>query len=213
MSHTVLSHTRCQLIFALNSMLAWLMKTRFMIELIEKWSYDYIKMDCEDGKCYGVLAVSALSWVVEFGFIAIANRSTVFASPLYYSMSSSVSHLSAFATLVTREQPSKMGKGLVLLVWVFVHIVVAGGARRFYSGLCLSPYLSSFQMASLYSGEATSLLSVPPSLSFSAWFSWWTLPTHGPRLVSRTGRIPTTLTCGNGSSWVPQPACMRQHLL
>lgn len=95
-------------------MLAWLMKTRFMIELIEKWSYDYIKMDCEDGKCYGVLAVSALSWVVEFGFIAIANRSTVFASPLYYSMSSSVSHLSAFATLVTREQPSKMGKGLVL---------------------------------------------------------------------------------------------------
>ena len=49
------------MIFALNSMLAWLMKTRFMIDLIEKWSYDYIKMDCEGGKCYGVLAVSALS--------------------------------------------------------------------------------------------------------------------------------------------------------
>jgi hypothetical protein len=47
-----------QMIFALNSMLAWLMKTRFMIEHIEKWSYDYIKMDCEEGKCYGVLAVS-----------------------------------------------------------------------------------------------------------------------------------------------------------
>ena len=41
-------------------MLAWLMKTPFMIQLIEKWSYDYIKMDCEEGKCYGVLAVSAL---------------------------------------------------------------------------------------------------------------------------------------------------------
>jgi hypothetical protein len=41
-------------------MLAWLMKSPFMIELIEKWSYDYIKMDCEEGKCYGVLAVSAL---------------------------------------------------------------------------------------------------------------------------------------------------------
>jgi hypothetical protein len=49
------------MIFALNSMLAWLMKTRFMIELIEKWSYDYIKMDCEEGNCYGVLAVSVLS--------------------------------------------------------------------------------------------------------------------------------------------------------
>ena len=34
------------------------MRTRFAINLIEKWSYDYIKMDCEDGKCYGVLAVS-----------------------------------------------------------------------------------------------------------------------------------------------------------
>lgn len=53
-----LSHIRWQMIFALNSMLAWLMKTRFMMELIEKWSYDYIKMDCEEGKCYGVLAVS-----------------------------------------------------------------------------------------------------------------------------------------------------------
>jgi len=49
------------MIFALNSMLAWLMKTRFMIQLIEKWSYDYIKMDCEEGKCYGVLAVSTFS--------------------------------------------------------------------------------------------------------------------------------------------------------
>jgi serine incorporator 1/3 len=56
-----LSHIRWQMIFALNSMLAWLMKTRFMIELIEKWSYDYIKMDCEEGKCYGVLAVSVFS--------------------------------------------------------------------------------------------------------------------------------------------------------
>ena len=41
-------------------MLAWLMKTPTMIQLIEKWSYDYIKMDCEEGKCYGVLAVSTL---------------------------------------------------------------------------------------------------------------------------------------------------------
>jgi hypothetical protein len=97
------------MIFALNSMLAWLMKTRFMIDLIEKWSYDYIKMDCEGGKCYGVLAVSALSSDAQLGFIA--NRSTVFASPLYYSTPFSVSHSSAFATPVTKGQPFKMGKG------------------------------------------------------------------------------------------------------
>lgn len=38
-------------------MLAWLMRTNLAINLIQKWSYDYIKMDCEGGKCYGVLAV------------------------------------------------------------------------------------------------------------------------------------------------------------
>lgn len=38
-------------------MLAWLMRTDAVIKQIEKWSYDYIKMDCTDDKCYGVLAV------------------------------------------------------------------------------------------------------------------------------------------------------------
>ncbi|KAF8339706.1 serine incorporator/TMS membrane protein [Cantharellus anzutake] len=45
------------IIFCLNSMLAWMMRTRFAIKLLETWSYNYIKMDCESGKCYGVLAV------------------------------------------------------------------------------------------------------------------------------------------------------------
>lgn len=34
------------------------MKTQMVIELIQKWSYDYIKMECANDKCYGVLAVS-----------------------------------------------------------------------------------------------------------------------------------------------------------
>lgn len=46
-----------QIIFSLNSILAWAMKTDVVIQLIEKWSLNYIKMDCKDGKCYGVLAV------------------------------------------------------------------------------------------------------------------------------------------------------------
>ncbi|KAN0093033.1 Serine incorporator/TMS membrane protein [Tylopilus felleus] len=45
------------IIFILNSLLAWLMETPFAIRKIEEWSYDYIKMECEEGKCYGVLAV------------------------------------------------------------------------------------------------------------------------------------------------------------
>lgn len=40
-------------------MFAWLMKTQWAIKQIEKWSYDYIKMDCAGDKCYGVLAVSS----------------------------------------------------------------------------------------------------------------------------------------------------------
>jgi hypothetical protein len=34
------------------------MKTDLAIRQIEKWSFDYIKMDCKEEKCYGVLAVS-----------------------------------------------------------------------------------------------------------------------------------------------------------
>ncbi|KAI0255068.1 serine incorporator/TMS membrane protein [Lactifluus subvellereus] len=60
------------MIFALNSMLAWLVKTRFMIKLIEKWSYDYIKMDCEDGKCYGVLAVHRVCFALALFHIILS---------------------------------------------------------------------------------------------------------------------------------------------
>lgn len=46
------------LIFLLNSLLAWVMLSDWAIKLIAKWSYDYIKMECAEGRCYGVLAVS-----------------------------------------------------------------------------------------------------------------------------------------------------------
>jgi hypothetical protein len=50
--------TLVQIIFSLNSILAWVMKSDIAIRQIEKWSMDYIKMDCAEEKCYGVLAVS-----------------------------------------------------------------------------------------------------------------------------------------------------------
>lgn len=52
------------------------MKTRFAINLIEKWSYDYIKMDCEGDKCYGVLAVSNHD-LAPVGRLTIVIRSIV----------------------------------------------------------------------------------------------------------------------------------------
>ncbi|EPQ54350.1 TMS membrane protein/tumor differentially expressed protein [Gloeophyllum trabeum ATCC 11539] len=62
------------IIFCLNSMLAWLMKTPFAIHLIEKWSYDYIKMECEKDRCYGVLAVHRFCFALSLfhGILSVA---------------------------------------------------------------------------------------------------------------------------------------------
>jgi len=50
-----------QILFCVNSMLAWLMRTDIAIKQIEKLSWDWVKMDCTGGKCYGLLAVSRRS--------------------------------------------------------------------------------------------------------------------------------------------------------
>ncbi|KAF9223512.1 TMS membrane protein/tumor differentially expressed protein [Gyrodon lividus] len=64
------------IIFILNSLLAWLMKTSFAIRKIEQWSYDYIKMDCEQGKCYGVLAVHRVCFALSL-FHAVLGVSLI----------------------------------------------------------------------------------------------------------------------------------------
>ncbi|KIY44116.1 TMS membrane protein/tumor differentially expressed protein [Fistulina hepatica ATCC 64428] len=50
--------------FLLNSILAWMMKTRWAVDLMAKRGYDYIKMDCDNGKCYGVLAVHRICFAL-----------------------------------------------------------------------------------------------------------------------------------------------------
>ncbi|KAH7915652.1 serine incorporator/TMS membrane protein [Hygrophoropsis aurantiaca] len=64
------------IIFILNSLLAWLMKTPFAVRKIEHWSYDYIKMDCEEGNCYGVLAVHRICFALSL-FHAILSASLI----------------------------------------------------------------------------------------------------------------------------------------
>ena len=46
------------------------------IKLIEKWSYDYIKMDCTNDKCYGVLAVHRVCFALSL-FHAILSTSLI----------------------------------------------------------------------------------------------------------------------------------------
>ncbi|TFK70313.1 TMS membrane protein/tumor differentially expressed protein [Pluteus cervinus] len=61
------------IIFSLNSILAWLMKTDWAIRQIEKLSFDYIKMRCEADQCYGVMAVHRICFALSlFHFILSA---------------------------------------------------------------------------------------------------------------------------------------------
>jgi hypothetical protein len=59
-------------IFALNSMLAWLMKTPWVIDKIRKWSLDYIQMDCAGDKCYGVLAVHRICFALSLFHVILS---------------------------------------------------------------------------------------------------------------------------------------------
>lgn len=47
------------MIFCLDAFLAWMSLTPFVMNKLEDWSYQYLKLDCKDkDRCYGVLAVS-----------------------------------------------------------------------------------------------------------------------------------------------------------
>ncbi|KAH9481551.1 Membrane protein TMS1 [Psilocybe cubensis] len=57
----------------LNSILAWIMKTDFAIRLIEKWSFDYIKMVCAGEQCYGVLAVHRICFALALFHLILSS--------------------------------------------------------------------------------------------------------------------------------------------
>jgi serine incorporator 1/3 len=59
------------LIFCLDALVAWLSLTRFAMNKIEDWSYQYLKLDCKDkDRCYGVLAVHRITFALTlFHFI------------------------------------------------------------------------------------------------------------------------------------------------
>ncbi|KAH9949901.1 serine incorporator/TMS membrane protein [Amylocystis lapponica] len=64
------------IIFCLNSMFAWLMRTDLAIRQIEKLSHGYLKMDCDEGQCYGVLAVHRICFALTL-FHAILSASLI----------------------------------------------------------------------------------------------------------------------------------------
>ncbi|CAG8605800.1 8191_t:CDS:2 [Diversispora eburnea] len=54
------------IIFLMNSMLAWIMLTDWAIKQLENISYGYLKLNCEEGTCYGVLAVHRICFAFSF---------------------------------------------------------------------------------------------------------------------------------------------------
>jgi len=52
------------------------MRSQFAAKLLQKWSYDYIKMECEGDKCYGVLAVHRICFALAI-FHAILGASLI----------------------------------------------------------------------------------------------------------------------------------------
>ncbi|KAL7411390.1 serine incorporator/TMS membrane protein [Mrakia frigida] len=75
------------ILFCVNSMLAWLMRTDIAIRQIEKLSWDWVKMDCTGGKCYGLLAVhrfcfalGLLHLILALSLIGVTNTRTKRAS-------------------------------------------------------------------------------------------------------------------------------------
>ncbi|CAG8578338.1 6512_t:CDS:2 [Ambispora gerdemannii] len=53
------------IIFLLNSMLAWIMLSDWAIKKLESITYDYLKLNCPEGTCYGVLAVHRICFALS----------------------------------------------------------------------------------------------------------------------------------------------------
>ncbi|KAI8641425.1 serine incorporator/TMS membrane protein [Parasitella parasitica] len=52
------------IIFLFNSILAWLMLSNWAIKKLEHLTLDYMKLDCAEGSCYGVMGVHRVSFAL-----------------------------------------------------------------------------------------------------------------------------------------------------
>ncbi|CAI2166684.1 14469_t:CDS:10 [Funneliformis geosporum] len=69
------------IILLLNSMLAWIMLSDWAIKQLEKITYDYLHLNCQDGTCYGVFAVHRICFALSFlhlllGLLVIGVKDT-----------------------------------------------------------------------------------------------------------------------------------------
>ncbi|CAG8674589.1 19871_t:CDS:2, partial [Dentiscutata erythropus] len=68
--HSIVTRVGYAIIFFINSTLAWLMMSHWALKKLDKDAYHYLKMNCPEGDCYGVLAVHRICFSLSlFHFI------------------------------------------------------------------------------------------------------------------------------------------------
>ncbi|RIA87423.1 serine incorporator/TMS membrane protein [Glomus cerebriforme] len=80
-NNSIATRTGFAIILLLNSMLAWIMLTDWAIKQLEKLTYDYLHLNCQEGTCYGILAVHRICFALSFfhfilGLLVIGVKNT-----------------------------------------------------------------------------------------------------------------------------------------
>jgi hypothetical protein len=61
------------LLLLVNSILAWVMLTKWAIEKLQHVMLDYVKIDCPTGQCYGILAVHRINFALGLFHLILAG--------------------------------------------------------------------------------------------------------------------------------------------
>jgi serine incorporator 1/3 len=61
------------LLLLVNSILAWIMLTKWAIEKLQHLMLDYVKIDCPNGKCYGIFAVHRINFALGLFHLILAG--------------------------------------------------------------------------------------------------------------------------------------------
>ncbi|GES91196.1 serine incorporator/TMS membrane protein [Rhizophagus clarus] len=80
-NNSVATRIGFSIILLLNSMLAWIMLSDWAIKQLEKITYDYLHLNCQEGTCYGFLAVHRICFALSFfhfilGLLVIGVKDT-----------------------------------------------------------------------------------------------------------------------------------------
>ena len=71
--HSVATRIAYALLLLVNSILAWIMLTPWAIEKLQHLTFDYVKINCPTGQCYGWLAVHRINFALGLFHLLLAG--------------------------------------------------------------------------------------------------------------------------------------------